>query len=120
MGSGAGVIFGNTGGVMEAALRTAYAALSGEELETFEITAVRGDDAVRSATVTIPLSDEWKAVAGVERLDLNVAIVSGSQNVTSVMEEVAAGTSPYHFIEVMNCPGGCVNGGGQPINHEIL
>lgn len=119
-GSGAGVIFGNTGGVMEAALRTAYAALSGEELGTFEITAVRGEDAVRSATVTIPFSDEWKAATGLEQLDLNVAVVSGSQNVTGLMEEVAAGTSPYHFIEVMNCPGGCVNGGGQPINHEIL
>lgn len=119
-GSGAGVIFGNTGGVMEAALRTAYRVLSGKELEQFEITAVRGEDHVREATVTIPLTAELAKAAGTDTFDLHVAIVSGTANVETVIEQVEAGTCPYHFVEVMNCPGGCVNGGGQPINHTIL
>lgn len=119
-GTGAAVIFGNTGGVMEAALRTAYAVLSGEELETFEMDAVRGQEDVREASVTIPLSDQWREKTGLESIDINVAVVSGSRNVMDIMYDVSEGNSPYHFVEVMNCPGGCVNGGGQPINHKIF
>ncbi|MDO4502070.1 MAG: [FeFe] hydrogenase, group A [Coriobacteriia bacterium] len=119
-GTGAGVIFGNTGGVMEAALRTAYAVLSGKELEGIEIADVRGEQGVRDASVTIPLKKEFKKATGLDSLEVKVAIVSGAANVKSVMADVAAGNSPYHFVEVMTCPGGCVNGGGQIINHDIL
>lgn len=119
-GTGAGVIFGNTGGVMEAALRTAYKVLSGKELESLDVHAVRGEEAVREAIVAIPLKKELAEAAGVESVELNVAVVSGTANVESVIEKIEAGSCPYHFVEVMNCPGGCVNGGGQPINHTIL
>ncbi|MDO4590870.1 MAG: [FeFe] hydrogenase, group A [Slackia sp.] len=119
-GTGAGVIFGNTGGVMEAALRTAYKALSGKELEQIEVHAVRGEDSVREATVSIPLKAEIAEAAGVDTFDLNVAVVSGTANVETVFDKIESGSCPYHFVEVMNCPGGCVNGGGQPINHTIL
>ncbi|MEF2655478.1 MAG: [FeFe] hydrogenase, group A [Eggerthellaceae bacterium] len=113
-GSGAGVIFGNTGGVMEAALRTAYEVLSGQPLQELRIEAVRGQKGVRSATVPIPLKGTDQV------LDLKVAIVSGSQNVHQVAKDAIEGTSEYHFIEVMNCPSGCVNGGGQPIDRTIF
>lgn len=113
-GSGAGTIFGVTGGVMEAALRTAYAVISGTEMADLDIDAVRGEEGLREATIGIPLAD------GSGTLDLRVAIVSGSKNVEALVADVEAGTSPYHFIEVMNCPGGCINGGGQPINHHIF
>ena len=119
-GSGAGVIFGATGGVMEAALRTAYAVVSGEELAVLEIDAVRGEGALREATITIPLNADLKAATGAESVDVKVAIVSGVENVEPVIEQINAGTCDYHFIEVMNCPGGCINGGGQPIEHSIF
>lgn len=112
-GSGAGAIFGVTGGVMEAALRTAYAVVSGEELADLDIQAVRGEEGLRDAAVDIPLPTGGS-------FELRVAIVSGTQNVKAIVDQVAAGTCPYHFIEVMNCPGGCINGGGQPINHKIV
>lgn len=112
-GSGAGAIFGVTGGVMEAALRTGYAVVSGKELENLDIQAVRGEDGLRDASVEIPLPDGGT-------FELKVAIVSGTRNVEKIVDQIAAGTCEYHFIEVMNCPGGCINGGGQPINHTIL
>lgn len=112
-GSGAGAIFGVTGGVMEAALRTGYAVVSGKEMEKLDIEAVRGEEGLREARVNIPLSTG-------KDFELRVAIVSGTQNVDKVIEQVKADTCNYHFIEVMNCPGGCINGGGQPINHKIL
>ena len=111
-GSGAGAIFGVTGGVMEAALRTGYAVVAGKELTDLDIMAVRGEEGVRDASVEIPLPDGGT-------FELKVAIVSGTANTVKLIEEVLAGTCEYHFIEVMNCPGGCVNGGGQPINHTI-
>lgn len=108
--SGAGTIFGNTGGVMEAALRTAYAVLTGEELKNLEFKAVRGLRGIKSASVTLKDSKYNKDVT------IRVAVVHGlAENITPVIDEVLAGRSPYHFIEVMNCPGGCINGGGQPI-----
>lgn len=108
--TGAGTIFGNTGGVMEAALRTAYAVLTGEELKPLEFKPVRGLKGVKSANVTLKDAKYDKEVT------VKVAVVHNiSENIKPVIDEVLAGKSPYHFIEVMNCPGGCINGGGQPI-----
>jgi NADP-reducing hydrogenase subunit HndD len=101
-GSGAGTIFGASGGVMEAALRTAADWLANEELQNVVYTAVRGLGGVKEATYTI---------AG---KDVKVAVVSGLANAKALMEKIAAGEVQYSFIEVMACPGGCVNGGGQP------
>lgn len=108
--TGAGTIFGNTGGVMEAALRSAYAVITGKELQPLEFKKVRGLKGVKRASVTILDSKYNKEVT------VNVAVVHGiAQNIAPIVDEVLAGRSPYHFIEVMNCPGGCINGGGQPI-----
>lgn len=114
--TGASIIFGNTGGVMEAALRTAYEVLSGEKLtgDAVNFTAVRGEDEVRSAELEIPI----KALDG-EKVKVKVGIVHGSKNVDKLMQDVKDGKSDYHFIEVMNCPGGCINGGGQPIRRDM-
>lgn len=101
-GTGAGVIFGATGGVMEAALRTAVETLTGEELKSLDFTEVRGTEGLKEATYS---------VAG---LEVNVCAASGLANAKKVMDEIKAGTSKYHFVEIMACPGGCVNGGGQP------
>ncbi len=100
--TGAGVIFGTTGGVMEAALRTAYYALTGEEHEAIKFEAVRGMAGLKEATLNI---------AGKE---LKVAVASGMRNAKVLMDQIREGNSPYTFIEIMGCPGGCVNGGGQP------
>ena len=108
--SGAGTIFGNTGGVMEAAVRTVHAVLTGKELEPLEFKPVRGLKGVKTASVTL-MDTKFNKEATV-----NVAVVHGlRENITPVLDEILAGRSPYHFIEVMNCPGGCINGGGQPI-----
>ena len=103
-GSGAGVIFGNTGGVMEAALRTAYYFLTGENLESKDISFndVRGYNGVRESIIKV------------KDLELKVAIVDGMSNAKKVLEEVKNGHSRYHYIEIMNCVGGCIGGGGQP------
>ncbi|MCD7827295.1 MAG: [FeFe] hydrogenase, group A [Clostridiales bacterium] len=103
LGSGAGTIFGATGGVMEAALRTAYETLTGEELKELEFTDVRGTQGIKEATYTI---------AGNE---IRVAVCSGTANAGKLLNMVKSGEKTYDFIEVMACPGGCVNGGGQPI-----
>lgn len=100
--TGAGVIFGATGGVMEAAIRTVADVLTGEDLADIEYQAVRGTEDVKEATVT---------VAG---MDINVAVVHGTKPAGRLLEMVRKGEKYYHFIEVMGCPGGCVNGGGQP------
>ena len=104
--TGAAAIFGTTGGVMEAALRTAYAKISGHELENLDLKEVRGLDGIKSAT--IPIGD----------LNVNVAIVNGIGNIGPILDEIERGESKYHFIEVMSCPGGCINGGGQPIHQK--
>ncbi len=101
--SGAGVIFGATGGVMEAALRTAVETLEGKPLDNLEFTAVRGTDSIKEAALN---------VAG---LDVKVAVVSGMEAANDLLLKVKNGEADYTFIEVMGCPGGCVNGGGQPI-----
>jgi len=119
--TGAGVIFGATGGVMEAALRTAYELVTGREVpfENLNITPVRGLEGIKEASVKIekPLK-EWSFLEGVE---LKCAIAHGLVNAKKVMDSVKDGTSNYHFIEFMACPGGCLGGGGQPIptNPEI-
>ena len=108
--TGAATIFGNTGGVMEAALRTAHAVITGKELGKVELMPVRGMKGVKSAS--IPLHDQKYG----EDIVVQVAIVHWlGNNLEKVLEDVMAGRSPYHFIEVMNCPGGCINGGGNPI-----
>ena len=111
--TGAATIFGVTGGVMEAALRTAYEILSGQPLGKLEFQAVRGLKPVREATVEIPVKDLGKTVP------INVCIVTGTKYVGPIIEDVLRGRSKYHFIEVMNCPGGCINGGGQPIRRDM-
>ncbi|KAB2909537.1 MAG: 2Fe-2S iron-sulfur cluster binding domain-containing protein [Ignavibacteriaceae bacterium] len=105
--TGAAAIFGTSGGVMEAAIRTAYYNITGENLENIEVDQIRGPEGVKSATVKIG------------DLDVNIAVVNGIGNVRPIIEEVLAGKSKYHFIEVMACPGGCVNGGGQPIHQNL-
>ena len=100
--TGAGVIFGATGGVMEAALRTAVETLTGEELKELDFKEVRGTEGIKEATYP---------VAGME---VKVAVASGLRNAKELLEKVNAGEADYHFIEIMGCPGGCVNGGGQP------
>lgn len=101
--SGAGVIFGVTGGVMEAALRTVVDVLTGEDMPRLEYGDVRGLEGIKEATVSV------------NGTDINVAIVHGTANAAKLLNAIRAGEKTYHFIEVMGCPGGCVTGGGQPI-----
>ncbi len=100
--TGAGTIFGVTGGVMEAALRTGYELITGEEIPSVDVTAVRGYEGFRTAEV--PIGD----------LTLRVGVVTGLKNVIPVLEDLKAGKLSLDFIEVMTCPIGCVSGGGQP------
>ena len=101
--TGAADIFGATGGVMEAALRTVYSVLTGKELADVNLTAVRGMEGIKEATIDIA----GKAV--------KVAVASGSGNAKALLEAIKRGEADYTFIEIMGCPGGCINGGGQPI-----
>ncbi len=113
--SGAAVIFGATGGVMEAALRTAYEIVTGREVpfENLNITPVRGMEGVREASVTIEgCVPDWSFLEGAT---LKLAVAHGLANAKKVMQAVKDGKAEYHFIEVMACPGGCLGGGGQPI-----
>ena len=102
--SGGGVIFGNTGGVMEAALRTAYAYLTGEAPAgaMLDLQPVRGYEGIREASLEI------------SGITVNVAVVYGTENARKLIELVKSGEKKYHFVEVMTCPGGCIGGGGQP------
>jgi iron only hydrogenase large subunit-like protein len=115
-GSGAGLIFGATGGVMEAALRTAYEIVTGEPVpfKNLDITPVRGMGGIREAAIPIPKAvDEWKFLEGAT---LKVMIAHGTASAKKILEMLAAGElDGYHFIEIMACPGGCLGGGGQPI-----
>ncbi|MBF7096811.1 NADH-dependent [FeFe] hydrogenase, group A6 [Alkalibacter mobilis] len=109
--TGAAVIFGTTGGVIEAAVRTAYEWITGDELENVEFKQLRGLEGIRSATVEI--GDK----------SLNIGIAHGLGNARKLLEEIREGKSNYHAIEIMACPGGCIGGGGQPYHHgdmEIL
>ncbi|MGB9770640.1 MAG: NADH-dependent [FeFe] hydrogenase, group A6 [Candidatus Kapaibacteriota bacterium] len=114
--SGAGLIFGATGGVMEAALRTVYEIVTGRPVpfENLDITPCRGIDGVREASIVLTnVKDEWKFLEGVE---LKFMIAHGTANAKKVMEALIRGElEDYHFVEIMACPGGCIGGGGQPI-----
>ena len=101
--TGAGAIFGTTGGVMEAALRTAYETITGKELKKLDFEAVRGEEGIKKATVKIGDNE------------VKVAVANGLANAQKIMEEIKSGKAEYQFVEIMACPGGCVMGGGQPI-----
>lgn len=105
MSTGAATIFATSGGVMEAALRYAYEVLSKEKLASPDIKVVRTHEGINSADIKVPRFGIVK-----------VAVASGLANAAKLCEEVRMGKSPYHFIEIMTCPGGCVNGGGQPLD----
>ena len=104
--TGAGVIFGVTGGVMEAALRTLEEALEGKPIDRVDYTEVRGNKGVK------------EAVYNISGKNISVAVVNGLENVHEILDEIRSGESKYSFIEVMCCPGGCINGGGQPIHNS--
>lgn len=101
--TGAAAIFGVTGGVMEAALRTAYEVVTGKSLGEVEFGQVRGMQGIREAEIDL------------DGMNLKVAIAHGLSNAKVLLEQIQGGESPYHFIEVMACPGGCLGGGGQPM-----
>ena len=101
--TGAGAIFGATGGVMEAALRTAVETLTGEELKELDFTDVRGTKGIKEASYKVG------------DLEIKVAVTSGLANARELLDDIRAGKRNYHFIEIMGCPGGCINGGGQPV-----
>ena len=106
--TGAGVIFGVTGGVMEAALRTAVETLTGETLAKVEFEDVRGFEGIKEATYNV------------NGLEVKIAVVSGLSNTKKLLNAIKNGEKTYHFVEVMACPGGCVNGGGQPIQPQYV
>ncbi|MCK5134438.1 MAG: [FeFe] hydrogenase, group A [Bacteroidales bacterium] len=103
--SGAGVIFGVTGGVIEAATRTAYEIYTGKSLEKVDFEQLRGVDGIRSASVDF------------DGQEINIGIAHGLRNARKLLEEIKEGKSHYHAIEIMACPGGCIGGGGQPLHH---
>ena len=106
--TGAGVIFGVTGGVMEAAVRTANFVLTGKEIEGTTFEAVRGFEGIKEASLDL---------AGQK---VNIAVAHGMKNAKVLLDQIAKGESKYHFIEIMGCPGGCINGGGQPYVRECF
>ena len=106
--TGAGVIFGTTGGVMEAALRTAYFVLTGKEHEAIKFEQVRGMKGLKEAALEI------------NGKEIKVAIASGMKNAKVLLDQIKEGNSPYTFIEIMGCPGGCINGGGQPFVKPVF
>ncbi|HNR03893.1 MAG TPA: NADH-dependent [FeFe] hydrogenase, group A6 [Bacillota bacterium] len=101
--TGAAVIFGATGGVMEAALRTVADILTGQDLKKIDYTPVRGMEGIKEASVNV------------DGVDIKVAVAHGTGNAAKLLDSIKDGKAEYHFIEVMACPGGCINGGGQPI-----
>lgn len=114
MSTGAADIFGVTGGVMEAALRTVYELVTGRELpfEKLHVTPIVGLDKIKEAAILI--ADPLPEYAYLKDVDVRVAVTSGFAGARRLMDQVKNGTSPYHFIEIMGCPGGCITGGGQP------
>lgn len=102
-GSSAGLLFGATGGVMEAALRTVYEKVTGKEPPSIDFKAVRGTKGIKTAVVDM------------DGTKVKVAVAHTLQNAKTIMEQIKNGTADYQFVEIMTCPGGCVNGGGQPI-----
>ena len=106
--TGAGVIFGVTGGVMEAALRTAVETLTGEELKKLEFEDVRGFEGIKEASYTV------------NGMEVKIAVASGLANAKKLLNAIKSGEKTYHFVEIMACPGGCINGGGQPIQPQYI
>lgn len=106
--TGAATIFGATGGVMEAALRTAVETLTGKELEDVDFKEVRGMKEVKEAEYDV------------DGTKIKVAVASGTKNAKVILDKIKDGTADYQFIEIMGCPGGCINGGGQPIQHAVV
>ena len=106
--TGAATIFGATGGVMEAALRTAVETLTGKELESVDFKEVRGMKEVKEAEYDV------------DGTKIKVAVASGTKNAKVILDKIKDGTADYQFIEIMGCPGGCINGGGQPIQHAVV
>ncbi|GAB4814116.1 hypothetical protein N2152v2_001162 [Parachlorella kessleri] len=111
--TGAGAIFGSTGGVMEAVLRTAYYFASGEHLPRLHLTEVRGLEGIKEATVTVPANPLGR-LRNAEPVEVRVAVANGLGNAKKVLDGIKKGSSEYDFVEVMACPGGCIGGGGQP------
>jgi NADP-reducing hydrogenase subunit HndD len=114
LSSGAADIFANTGGVMEAALRTAYEIVTGRELpaENLHVKPIEGLEGIKEASLTIEgTQPSWSFLEGVE---LRVAVAHGLGNTRRLLEKIRSGEAVYHFVEVMTCPGGCIGGGGQP------
>ena len=107
-GTGAGVIFGASGGVMEAALRTAVEKLTGKPLENLEFTDVRGMNGIKEASYDL------------NGTQVKVAVVSGLANANALLTRIKTGEADYQFVEIMACPGGCVNGGGQPHQPAVV
>ena len=114
LSTGAADIFGTTGGVMEAALRTVYELVTGRELpfDGLHVKPIVGLEKIKTAEIQI--TDTLPQYRHFEGVTLRIAVTSGLSGARKLMEEVAAGKSPFHFIEVMGCPGGCISGGGQP------
>lgn len=110
LGSGAGQLFGSTGGVMEAAVRTVYAWLTGKEMPRLELTEVRGLEAVKEATISLLDKETGKGLD----TEIRVAVVNGLGNAKKLIHAIKNGEAQYDFIEVMACIGGCIGGGGQP------
>ena len=118
--TGAADIFGVTGGVMEAALRTVYEIITGRELPfpNLHVSPIVGLEEIREATIKLEnVKPEWRAAEGFE---VKIAVTSGFAGARKLMEQIKEGSSPYHFIEVMGCPGGCITGGGQPRPQEDI
>ena len=118
--TGAADIFGVTGGVMEAALRPVYEIITGRELPfpNLHVSPIVGLEEIREATIKLEnVKPEWRAAEGFE---VKIAVTSGFAGARKLMEQIKEGTSPYHFIEVMGCPGGCITGGGQPRPQEDI
>lgn len=113
MGSGAGAIFGSSGGVMEAALRTVVELASGQPMAKPEYQAVRGLEGIKEATVTIPANPSGP-LHNEAPVDVHIAVANGLGNAKKLVKAVEDGSATYHFVEVMACPGGCIGGGGQP------
>ena len=105
--TGAAAVFGATGGVMEAALRSVYEIVSGKTLESLDFYDVRGMEGVKEATVNI------------DGLEVGVAVAHSLGNARKILDQIKEGNSKYHFIEIMACPGGCIGGGGQPIPTDL-
>ncbi len=108
--TGAGILFGSTGGVMEAALRTAYETITCEELEKLDFKSIRGDGGIREAEITIP-----KSKCLLKPLTIKVAVAHEIRNAKKILEKLDRGECDYDFVEIMACPSGCLGGGGQPI-----